>query len=381
MMKKLDPEGTGKIDGKAFKEANAPKADDIAAKIREKYGSAGAAFKEWDKDGDGKVNEDEFAAGAQGLGFPPEVSKGIWKAKDKDGDGLMDPAAFSTAFGMGPDELMELLFQHYGNPVKAFDVMDENDDGLLDDFEWKIGAAKLKLKPDQIDRIFKAMDTNHKEKTGAHISKWEFYDYLDYQPPTTISRGDGYGDIDPFGTDHKKFNELPVDKATGTQPAAQPATSSAGGTQPAAQPAFPPPTSAGTSAETSADPTSGQYTVDHCSSCDIYDLLQLGDPIPATGVKLVNCCGKIFNATVAVPNRGETSENGAQKLEEEVSKAPTPEAEDKTLKIVDFSEPRHHFYHKIEETVPEATPGHFLPKKQKKHVKKEAPHHRHRIQA
>merc|ERR1719321_1743553 len=52
MMKKLDPSGTGKIDGGAFKDATKPKADDMANKIKEKFGSATAAFKAWDKNGD-----------------------------------------------------------------------------------------------------------------------------------------------------------------------------------------------------------------------------------------------------------------------------------------------------------------------------------------
>merc|ERR550537_1507595 len=87
--------------------------------------------------------------------------------------------------------------------------MDKNKDGLLSPLEWAGGAAKMRLKPDQEKRVFKEMDTNHRENTQIYISKWEFYKYLDYEEPNFKSTGDGFGDIDPWGTDHKKFNELP----------------------------------------------------------------------------------------------------------------------------------------------------------------------------
>merc|ERR1719281_735645 len=103
------------------------------------------------------------------------------------------------------------------------------------------------LKPDQIDRLFKDMDTNQKEKTAGHVSRWEFFDYMDYSEPAKAAGGDGYGDIDPFGQDHKKFNELPHMGETGTTAAAaQPA--------PAAQPAA----QSGSAGSTA---TSEQYTV------------------------------------------------------------------------------------------------------------------------
>merc|ERR1719271_2162993 len=87
--------------------------------------------------------------------------------------------------------------------------MDRNHDGLLSPAEWKDGARIMGLKPVQADRIFKEMDTNSKEKTGHHLSRWEFYTYLEYEEPNFTSTGDGYGDIDPWGFEHKKFNELP----------------------------------------------------------------------------------------------------------------------------------------------------------------------------
>merc|ERR1719321_1581541 len=120
------------------------------------------------------------------MGIPPEVAADMFKAQDKDGDGVMNAEDFSRAFGLGPDELMELCFQHYGNPLKAFDAMDTDHDGLLSPAEWKVGGEKMKLKPEQIDRLLNDMDSNHKENTDGHLSKWEFFDYLDYEEPGKV---------------------------------------------------------------------------------------------------------------------------------------------------------------------------------------------------
>jgi len=208
-MKKMDTDGDGKVGGDEFKEANKAKADDLADRIEEKMGSAADAMKKWDKDGDGVLTKEEFEAGAKEMGISPEAAKDMWKKQDKDGDGKMNADDFAKSFGIGPDEVLERCFQYWENPKVAFEAMDKNNDGVLSVTEWAGGAAKMKLNPDQERRIFKEMDTNHKEATGLHISKWEFYKYLDYEEPNFKSTGDGYGDIDPWGTDHKKFNELP----------------------------------------------------------------------------------------------------------------------------------------------------------------------------
>merc|ERR1719324_239959 len=209
MMGKLDPSGTGKISGDAFKDATKAKADDVADRIEKQLGSAADAMKKWDKDGDGKLTEAEFEAGAAELGISPDAAKDMWKAQDKDGDGKMSTDDFSRAFGIGPDAVMEHCFQTFGNPSKAFVAMDANQDGLLSPDEWKIGAAKMGIPTPDIDRIFKEMDSNHGESTPKHLSKWEFFQYMDYEEPLFVSRGDGFGEIDPFGTAHKEFNKLP----------------------------------------------------------------------------------------------------------------------------------------------------------------------------
>jgi len=179
-------------------------------------------MKKWDKDGDGKLTEAEFQAGAAEMGIAPDAAKDMWKNQDKDGDGVMGADDFSRAFGVGPDTVMEKCFQRYGNPSLAFETMDTDDDGLLSPQEWAAGGAKMGLKPDQIDRLFKDMDTNIKENTPSHLSKWEFYEYLDYSDPLYRTWGDGFGDVDGFGNAHKKFNTLPQKPTTATKAGSPP---------------------------------------------------------------------------------------------------------------------------------------------------------------
>lgn len=221
MMEKLDPDGTGKVSGDVFKDATKAKADDLTARIVKKLDTASDAFTKWDADGDGKLTEAEFIAGANSLGIAQDAAKDMWKTHDKDGDGVMSAEEFSRAFGISSDTVMEMCFQRYGNPSLAFEEMDTNHDGLLSPQEWAVGGAKMGLKESQINRLFKDMDTNNGENTAGHLSKWEFFDYLDYSEPNFKSWGDGFGDLDGWGNDHKKFNMLPH-KPAAVRPASIP---------------------------------------------------------------------------------------------------------------------------------------------------------------
>ena len=67
-MKRLDPDGDGKIEGDDFKAEIMATADDLQERLQEKYGSVGEAMKKWDTDGDGKISKEEFMKGAKELG-------------------------------------------------------------------------------------------------------------------------------------------------------------------------------------------------------------------------------------------------------------------------------------------------------------------------
>lgn len=214
VMQRLDPDGDGCIPGAEFKKAILATAEDLSERVIEKYGSAPEGFKAFDKDGNGELTEDEFIAGALALGVSEAAAKAIWEKHGKPGDGKMNLKEFVAIFGIGPDEIMERAFATFGNPQKAFEAMDTDQDGLLSPAEWKIGATKMGLGPAQIKRLFTEMDINEKEHTQGHISHWEWNHFLDFEDPRQVTWNDGFGDVDPWGTDHKKFNTLPHETKT-----------------------------------------------------------------------------------------------------------------------------------------------------------------------
>merc|ERR1719265_3027456 len=206
-MQKLDPDGDGCIAGPDFKKAILATAEDLSERVIEKYGSAPEGFKVFDKNGDGEITKDEFMEGALALGVSEAAAKAIWEKHNV--GGKMNLKEFVAIFGIGPDEIMERAFANFGNPTKAFEAMDTDKDGLLSPEEWKIGATKMGLGPAQIKRLFIDMDVNHKEHTQGFVSHWEWNHFLDFEDPNQVTWSDGYGDIDPWGKDHKKFNTLP----------------------------------------------------------------------------------------------------------------------------------------------------------------------------
>jgi len=206
MMVKYDADGDGKIEGKQFKAVFRATADDLAERLQEQMGSASEAFDSWDADGDGELSEEEFMKGAEDMGISKEAAKAIWKDKAK--DGKMDKDAFVDVFGIGPDQLLAKCFEHLQNPAEAFKELDVDGDMLVSEDEWKAFATKLHLSAEQAESLWKRIDTNEGEHTQGHMSQWEFFHFMDYQEPKKITWADGFGDLDSFGADHKKFNTL-----------------------------------------------------------------------------------------------------------------------------------------------------------------------------
>merc|ERR1719262_1226755 len=69
-------------------------------------------------------------------------------------------------------------------------------------------VGTMKFAKQQAEMLFDQCDTNEGERTPEMVSQWEFFKFLDYDPPSQPTWGDGYGDIDPWGRTHKKFNKL-----------------------------------------------------------------------------------------------------------------------------------------------------------------------------
>jgi len=207
LMKKYDKDGDGKLSKEEAKPIFQATASDLQDRIQEQLGSAADAMAAWDKDGDGVLSEQEFMDGCKSMGISEEACRNIWKEKSG-GDGKMTMEEFANAFGVGPDELLEACFAKFGNPQNAFDVGDKDEDGLISEDEWKTLGSELGFNENQMKRLWGLLDTNEGENTKDYISRWEWFDLMDYEEPRFVTFGDGFGDIDPFGTEHKKFNVM-----------------------------------------------------------------------------------------------------------------------------------------------------------------------------
>lgn len=207
MMAKYDEDGDGFITGDKYREVMGAKAEDVKQRIYDKFGTAEDFFEQCDANKDGLVDEDEFVKCAtEDLGISEDAARRMFEKEN--GGQPLNRKQFIKAFGIGPDEILERLFRYEGNPQKAFEKYDRDEDHLLSKEEIEELLGKLKLNAKQIKRIRREIDTNHEENTNHFISKWELYTYLDWQEPAKVTWGDGFGDIDPFGTTHKKFNKL-----------------------------------------------------------------------------------------------------------------------------------------------------------------------------
>ncbi len=99
ILKRFDKNGDGKLDEDekaAAKEANRDEVTGRQAKVREKLGKR--ALEKFDKNGDGKLDEAERAEAAKAIETNPQLVKRF----DKDGDGKLndaEKAAAREAFG------------------------------------------------------------------------------------------------------------------------------------------------------------------------------------------------------------------------------------------------------------------------------------------
>jgi len=209
MMTKYDKDGDGCLSGDQYKEIMGARVDDLQERMWKKYESAEDAFDAWDTNGDGEISLDEFIAGCRELNISPSAARRMFRKADEDGSNGLNRKEFIKAFGVDADELLERMFQKFGNPQKAFDMADLNGDHLLSWEEWEQMCRYMEFTPKQIKRLWKSANSNHAENTHSGISRWELYHYVDWEEPPKVTWGDGFGDIDPWGSEHKKFNTLP----------------------------------------------------------------------------------------------------------------------------------------------------------------------------
>ena len=74
--------------------------DELRAIMKKKFCTLIAAFKSFDKNGDGCVNRKEFGIGMKGSGvdLPPKLVDRIWSMADSDGTGSLAYQEFARKF-------------------------------------------------------------------------------------------------------------------------------------------------------------------------------------------------------------------------------------------------------------------------------------------
>ena len=103
---------------------------------------AGNAFRLWDRDGNGRISEEEWRSGTE-LWYPEDVDVVVFDDADADGDSELDVDEVAERFdvsGLGeawtPSSLGESQFKR-----AYFSLYDTDDDGRVSKEEWDYGAS------------------------------------------------------------------------------------------------------------------------------------------------------------------------------------------------------------------------------------------------
>eukprot|EP00092_Neocalanus_flemingeri_P000651 GFUD01000693.1.p1 GENE.GFUD01000693.1~~GFUD01000693.1.p1 ORF type:complete len:3364 (-),score=1087.83 GFUD01000693.1:1093-10800(-) len=162
-----DIDGDGEIDYEEFIALMCPSASDIVEKFRGKYKNVNdvrAAFKRFDKNGDGALEKDELAAALKSSGesYTDIEVNAIFSLGDIDGDGeitleefiaLMSPSASSVV------QRISKTFKNLNDVKAAFKKIDTDNDGLLSKQEMMTSSGN-KFDVEEVDAIFALGDVD-----------------------------------------------------------------------------------------------------------------------------------------------------------------------------------------------------------------------------
>ena len=162
-----DCDGNGEIDYEEFIALMCPSASDIVEKFRSKYKSLNdvkAAFKRFDRDGDGALTKDELAAAMKSSGdsYSDVEVNAIFSLGDVDGDGEITLEEFVTLMSPSSSNIVQRLRTQYKNmsDVKAaFKKIDKDNDGLLSKQEMMQSSGNM-FDKEEVDAIFALGDIN-----------------------------------------------------------------------------------------------------------------------------------------------------------------------------------------------------------------------------
>merc|ERR1719295_969653 len=174
-----DSDGNGEIDYEEFIALMCPSASDIVEKFRSKYTTLNdvkAAFKRFDRNGDGALSKEELSAAMKSSGdsYSEVEVNAIFSLGDTDGDGEITLEEFVTLMSPSASSIILRLRKSFNNlnDVKtAFKKIDTNNDGLMSKTEM-MESAGCKYDQEEVDSIFTLGDINGDEELdmGEFIS-------------------------------------------------------------------------------------------------------------------------------------------------------------------------------------------------------------------
>lgn len=157
----------GSVDYEEFIGLMCPSASDIVAKFRSQYVNiedVRAAFKRFDRNGDGALDKQELSAAlkSSGQSYSNMEVDAIFSLGDIDGDGEITMNEFVTLMSPTANEVLGKIRKQFKNisQVKAaFKTIDANNDGLLSK-EEVISSPGNKFDKEEVEAIFELGDVN-----------------------------------------------------------------------------------------------------------------------------------------------------------------------------------------------------------------------------
>ena len=173
MMKRLDPDGDGKIEGKDFRREIGATADDLPERLQDKMGSSEDAFNKWHTDGNEKLSDKEFMKGAEKMGISKEAAEAILPGEA----GYVAPRV-APEKPVSLDEFWKQIGQAFENGTEAVKSFDADGDGKLSKEDFLEKCNDLGIPPDESEKLFENLDKNG---DGA-ISEAEFQNFHGVDP-------------------------------------------------------------------------------------------------------------------------------------------------------------------------------------------------------
>merc|ERR1712106_1027048 len=162
-----DVDGDGEIDYEEFISLMCPSASDIIEKFRAKYKNVNdvrAAFKRFDRDGDGALEKDELAGALKSSGesYSDVEVDAIFSLGDIDGDGEITLEEFIALMSPSAPIVVQRIsksFKNLNDVKAAFKKIDTDNDGLLSKQEIMTSSGN-KFDVEEVDAIFALGDVN-----------------------------------------------------------------------------------------------------------------------------------------------------------------------------------------------------------------------------